>query len=449
MDEYFQTTNFDSLLNVDGAKNWSEFTLQLPLLPNDINRLYQFDSHLHCVSFGKKLKIMIDHYRYDSPVSAGSRSQVRKLVQNVTRIWQLFEHLEIQQTPATFERPYVGYNANDPFVEVPFGDIVDHDLINKIRLWEQREQNETSFYYSPFSPDDFRMFIPFLQHLTHLKTITFLIQDKRQICHILLRLPKICQLERIFIGGNLRETRATWFKLLPLVFTKCYKNLNFLSGCDLRMLETLASKDHNRVFENLEELHVTISSSLDLDSMQRFIDNGRATKLLFPNVLVLQVRVDSVTVTFNSMEIFYHFAKQFHSLRHFSLSGNCVAGQCINIKKLHSTAHLRRLFVGQCSRVSTFQIECSSHIPVDLMQMFPSLNRIILAEQPGRCRGRQSRASDWNYIKKLFDLFEPGVRQITFVPSVYIQPFAVLSLQPGVITRNRNEQRCNSRKRKR
>lgn len=141
-----------------------------------------------------------------------------------------------------------------------------------------------------------------------------------------------------------------------------------------------------------------IKSSLDLDSMQRFNENWKSAKL-FPNKQVLQVGVYSVTMTSYSMDILYHFPAQFNALRHFSLSGTC----CCSV---HQEATKHSTFTSYVcrsvqQRFNISNAQCSSHLSLDLMQMFPSLNRIILAEQPGRCRGGKSRARDWNYIKKL------------------------------------------------
>lgn len=468
MDTYFQTTNFDTIKNINGARNKSDFVLTLPLRLTDINLIYELELHPRCVSFGKKLTLMICRYQ------PRHRRELKDMVQNVISLWRHFEHLEVQEAPYMYDpnRPFSNDNDEPPVI-VPYGQLGSAEYVKMIKTIEHKQKakdNQPYFgWYQKFRPDHFDMYVPFLQHLTNLKTVTLLLRDRHKISQILLRIPRISKLERILIGSNLKNMHVSWHTLTSTVYRKCCHKLSFLAGCEIQSLEkfvkSVRNKDAtNKKFDELTELHVTISRRQDLDAMMR-VTRQKEVKLgdFFPKLTILQVKVASDHVYGNVMNMVNEFTLQFPTLEHFSLGGHCVPPECLNLDQVygrktirlnpvHANASATTVIITSSNSstiIETIQFECPSHVPWKLMQCFPLLKHVIIAEQPGRCKRRVSKSNDRAYIRAFFKLCESTVRTVTFVPSSYLQLFQVLLFEPGAITHRRTDRRWQGRKRKR
>lgn len=461
VDAYFQNTNFETIKNIYGANNDSDFVLKLPLRLYDIARLYEMDMHPRCVSFGNKLTLEIDDWfgRFGR-----HRREINALVQNVTNIWRHFEHLEIRRNASYSIRPgrETGPDNNRSRHVVPYGELGNAENLKVIHSLEKEKQAKAGrrCFYSFFNPDQFEIYIPFLEHLTNLKTVTFFLRNRRQLCQILLRIPRISQLERIFMVGNMNYMHASWLNLSTLVFQTCCAKLTFLAGCELQSLEMFLNSNvaslREHTFVKLTELHLSILSGKDLDAMLRLTSSDLNMINFFPKLSILQIRVGSDTLYANTLDTIHRFVDKFPTLCHFSIAGHCIPPDCVTLGHINGRKMLSEGPSGSnrpenrvnnmCIR--TFQFECPSHVPLSLMRQFSVLQHIIVAELPGRCRRRVSKSKDRNYIWGLFNLLDDHVRTITFVPATFDDHFEMLFFEPGAITWNRRDKSSRGRKRK-
>lgn len=443
IDHYFQTNDFHSMENIYGATNYSDMVLKMPLRLIEFDRLHQMNLHPRCVSYGKKLTLKLDAGGCGrSAQHVHHRRELLDLVQNVSKLWNNFEHLEIacgDQRHYVPQHPDI-YNEGEPIpiIRVPYGDLGVPEVIQTINTWMNTEPPPHFFSY--FHPDQFEMLIPFLHHLTNLKTVTFNIYNAAVIANILLRIPNTGQLEKVFILSEGVGMISRWPDFLPLAYSKWNSTLSSLSGCPAVALYNffVISPEAENVFPNLIELSVTILTRADTCAIQRLTEKmQRQPSRLCPSLVMLQIQLLSSRNDSDVLDDLYPFAAEFGSIRHFCLSGHCVPSNCASKRQIRHHGKLGFKLASseldindKKSSVTTFQIECSSHVPICLMRDFTNLNKVIVAEYCCEKQKRTSRSKDGIYVRGLFALLDPNIRMVTF----YGEKKQARLLKPGVIT---------------
>lgn len=445
IDGYFQSTNFDSLTNTNGAKDLGGLVLKLPLSLVDINRISEMGLHAGCASFGKKLTLEMMYDERDIAVFPDHLGEVKALLRNVPRFWEQFENLEVRRGT---ERIAYGRNIdegrrtrhnNPDFVAVPFGDIGSDQEVVEWRARQNRNPNPPDF-------EDFEMYIPFLHLLTHLQKVSLKIDDRCAVTQILLRIPRTENLKQVFITPYL-DTHQDPSPCCAALYTKCAKSVCFLACARAGALETCAERI---VFENLIELHVTILSLLDELALARISASSIAR--MFPNVTILKIEMDK-SGTDDVWNRFATFVVKFPALKYFALSGDCKQSWCANLKTIYRCKPLEiredppQETLDRTRNLKTFRFACPLHVPARVMSLFPALEHVIVDEYEGRCRRRKSKATDRKYLKGFFAMF-PKVSSITFVPVTMCEVTRNWQFGPGTVTRYRDDKKRRQTRRR-
>lgn len=470
IDNFFQKANFDSVKNLSGAKNLSDFKLTIPLQLEDIKRIWEMDVHTRCVSFGKKLTLRMKHDRFDNPLYPHpNQQQLTVLVETIRTFWYHFEHLEIIPAENTLDKSAPGSSGSE--ILVPFGDIGreiigDVEMLERAALEEHSNKADDDFekwQYLAFDPNRFQMYIPFLHHLKNLKSFTSRIKDRRATCNMLLRIPNTVQLERVVIRSE-DQAPASWYKCASKLYTNCSRSITFLSGCELKALDILyADSKEACVFPSLEELHIDLIGNEHFEEMKMFSSvNGEITNM-FPKVQVLKMNVnfELFHLTMRPWDWIYKFAKQLPALKHLSLGGYCMKN-CVNLSENNDMPDATCESESECESeynfsrgVSTFQFTCPTHLPRDFIRRFPEVKHVIVVEKPELQNPRwcvpvrETKSCDRMYIRRVFDLLGPHVSSLTFVPVSYCNKIGTISYGPGKVTRFRNDNWIKQGKRKR
>lgn len=418
VDKFFQTTNFHCLAMKRKATNSSDFVLRMPMNLVDIAQIREMELHPRCVSFGRKLTLLMRQDQRNVDIFPDHLGEINVLLRTVHRFWELFQHLEVTQldevTVETLDhiRRRQHRRSNPDYVIVPFGDV---GLDQNFREWVTR------YHVIPHT-DDFEMYIPFLHLMTNLKKITLRINRRWVNTRILLHIPKTVNLEEIYMEHVGDFFRGFWSQSCASMFQKCANSLRFLAGVNLTSLRICAnwtdSKDGNGpVFEKLKELHLKFEymwTYTSLESLSAF-----SIQTMFPVLTVLVISVDCGNINFDLWESMGNFVNKFPCVKYFSLSGCIMPDYCLNLSTLFSAKKVQDLSVNSSAAVvssglTTFRFNCPMHVPYGLMCKFPALKHVIVEEWPKRCRMRKSKSRNARYVRCFFKLF-PNVSTLSFI----------------------------------
>lgn len=410
----------------------------MPLELVDIDRLLKMESHPRCVSFGKKLTLVMRHDHRNNPIFPNHLREISVLLQTVTHFWRCFEHLEVRQledvtvTDVEHARRRVFRLENPDYFMVPFGDVGTDE---KFHEWR-------TYFHRFVDPDDFEMYIPFLHLMTNLKKVTLLARDNWVSAHILLHIPHTANLKEIYMNSHRYMFRGFWSQSCAVMYQKCAKNVTFLAGVtpasiSFRPNGLNAYIGIVPVFENLKEIHILV----DHQWTDSLVDSMRASTVasMFPVVTTLVLIVNRTYIQRDLCKYLANFAKKFPCLNHFSLSGDCAPEWCTGFRSF-SDANSNPITPSSetFGVLTTFQFQCPIHVPVELMQHFTSLEHVIIEEWPGKCQRHESKANDWTFLDCFFKSF-PNVTSLSFVPVSTSEETHHVFASSRKVTRRRSE----------
>lgn len=418
VDKYFQTTNFHCLETNKGATNISHVVLTMPLELDDISRIHEMELHPVCVSFGKKLTLLMRHDQLNNGLFPNHLREINLLLHTVTLFWQRFEHLDVRRLYGFTEadddriRRREQRHENPYYIHVPFGDVGSDE---KLHRW-------CSKFYKFYEPQDFIMYIPFLHLLTNLKKISIHTRDYWVTASILRHIPKTSNLEEIYMepDDSFLEYDEYWRTTCAILIEKCAKSVIFLAGVSADSIvfkepSTYSNNVTGPVFEQLKEIHIIVDSdwtTCALDSMHDF-----TIASMFPLVTTLVLSVDIRYAQCDHWKYLGNFVRKFPRLKHFSLSGDCVRdwNTCLHTLPEVKTGSFSTILEKHYSILTVFQFQCPIHVPTGLLQFFPSVKHVIVDEFSERCERHASKSKDLKYVNDFFNMFA-NVSSLSFVP---------------------------------
>lgn len=348
-------------------ENCSGFLLNMPIELLDMYRIQYMQLHPGCVSFGKKLTLLM---RRDHRIP-----EVDLLLRGMTTFWEKFEQLEVRQLD-----------------EYP-----DLDRI----------------------PDEFEKYIPFLHLMTKLKKVTLRLSRRWVNIRILLYIPQQASLEEIYIEHRGLFVGGVMSHCCAVTLYHVAKSVKFLAGVNSACIRLYAdwinmNNDPGPVFEKLKEIHIY----LDHKWTQTLVDDLSDSNIhvTFPVVTTLVIYVKRRFPIMDLWKSLGIFANKFPCLQHFSLSGDCVPDQCVYFKTISENQHANiESNYAFSSVLTTFQFQCPLHVPTGLLKHFPSVKHIIIEECPERCHLHESIANDCGFVSSFFMAFS-NVTTLSFVP---------------------------------
>lgn len=414
IDNYFQTTNFHCLENKNGPRNFTEFVLTMPMELADIDRIKEMELYPTCVSFGKKITLLMRHERDGVGLFPSHLREIGVLLQTVSNFWRRFEHLEVRHSdvPTDMDVDYAArwlLRSESPnYIVVPLGDVGNDETF----------QEHRTVLHTMHIPDEFEMYIPFLHLMTNLKKVTLRINDNWISALILHRIPKTSNLTEIYTESPVELYQGLWSTSCAVMYQKCANNVTFLAGVTPVSISTMVDCINPNggvgpVFEKLKELHILVDPGWRYNLAVMI--SSSSISLMFPMVTILGLSLDRLDVYDIQRDLWKHlgtFVNTFPRLNHLSFFGQ----RCIS---LHTSSEFgfspTAINCTSRSVLTTIQLQCPIHVPVELLHMFPSLTHVLIEECPGRCQLRESRANSFDFVDCFFKAF-PNVNLLSFVP---------------------------------
>lgn len=415
VDDFYQNTNFHCLDMKHGPVDFSDFVLKLPMDLVDINQIHVMELHPGCVSFGKKLTLLLRYDQGNNILFSSHQQEINALLRTVSRFWERFEHLEVRRADGTTEAELEHaamqqrIQRDTQYIVVPFGQLGTDEKF--------RELNKFKILAERF--DDFGKYIPFLHLITNLKKLTLLTGDNSINVRIMHRIPKTANLTHIYIGHHVEFSRGYWSMSCAVMYQHCAKSVTFLAGVTPVSISTMVdwinpTEGIGPVFEKLRELHILVDPRWTCS----LADNMSAFTIasMFPVLTTLDFFVDKTHIQCDLWKYLGKFANKFPALKHLSFSGDCVPTWCPGLQTVCTDTHDRSSFMSNTRSVlKTFQLQCPIHLPIELMRMFPSLKHVIIEEWPERLQQYGSKANDSKYVKNFFGMFS-NVASLSFFP---------------------------------
>lgn len=392
---YFQNTNFHCLETRNGPKNFADFVLKIPMELVDIHQIHKLELHPRCVSFGKKLTLLMPLDRRDVAIFNNNRREVDVLLQTATCFFKWFEHLEVRQAEES----------------------------GTVRL----------------VPDNFDQYIPFIHLMVNVKKITLWLSRRWVNTRILRHIPNTATVEEIYMKHVGEVFRLHWSESFAVLNQRYVKSVTFLSGVNITSIQFYAEwNDKNnrngQVFEKLKQVHILVDNQHLVDCL-----SVSTIQSLFPIVCTLEMSVENLNADLHLWEHLASLVNKFPCLKHFSLSGDCIPNfcECFNTIFDREKANIINQTVYN-SVLKTFQFRCPMHVPAGLLQRLPSVKNVIVEEFPGRCQRYVSKSNDSEFVKRFFNNF-PSVLTLSFVPIFTNDDSENLLRAPGTVKHFRSD----------